>query len=71
MKNQTIPFNHEAVVDDALIRIVNENHARSVRQKQLDALRKRQALDRFMNNLFYTALGAALGVLTFVLILAL
>lgn len=34
MKNQIIPINRSAVIDDALIRLVNENHDRSIREQK-------------------------------------
>lgn len=34
MKNQIIPISNSVALDDALIRIVNENHDRHVRLQQ-------------------------------------
>lgn len=71
MKNQIIPINRSAVIDDALIRLVNENHDRSIREQkerrdrelweqQMKVARRWKVIHRFMNNLFYTLLGVAL-----------
>ena len=80
MNNQIIPINRDAVIDDALMRLVNENHDRFIRERkeyrdrelreqQMKVARRRKAIYRFMNNLFYTLLGAALTLSTLALLL--
>lgn len=80
MNNQIIPINRDAIIDDALMRLVNENHDRFIRErkecrdrelreKQMKVARRWKAIYRFMNNLFYTLLGAALTLSTLAFLL--
>lgn len=66
MTNQVIPLRqrNDAFTDEALIRLVNENHDRHVRERQaIREMQIRQQQERaarraqFMNNLYYTLLG--------------
>lgn len=76
MKPQIIPMNSSAVLDDELIRIVNANHDRYVRQQQerlaqqeIERQIRWQKINRLLNGLICAALGSAVTIiwLTFML----
>lgn len=81
MTNQVIPLRQrkDAIIDDTLIRLVNENHDRYVRERQaIREMQIRQQQERaarraqFMNNLYYTLFGGTitLGVIALLLMIA-
>lgn len=80
MTNQVIPIRqrNDALIDDTLIRLVNENHDRRIRERQtIREMQIRQQQERaarraqFMNNLYYTLLGVTitLGVIALLLMI--
>lgn len=77
---KVIPINHEAGIDDTLIRIVNEHHDRIVRErqeaheraiaeKQARSARRREIANQVLDALLCTVFGAAtmLGIIVLVL----
>lgn len=81
MTNQVIPIKqrNDVLVDETLIRLVNENHDRHVRERQaIREMQIRQQQERaarraqFMNNLYYTLFGVTitLGVIALLLMIA-
>ena len=75
-----IPINHEAGIDDTLIRLVNEHHDRIVRErqeareraiaeKQARSARRREIANQVLDALLCTVFGAAamLGIIVLVL----
>lgn len=68
MKNEIIPIKRD-IIDDDIIRLVNENHARAVRAQQIKAARRQKAIDDLCDDIFHFVAGACAAALLFAFLL--